>query len=196
MSDVRRALERAGEHFELAPGGLDRLLDRRSRRQRNRRIGAVVVALVIGTAGIGGMLMTLGGLGDQRGPATTPSIGPPPQLYPQIAGTYTLTLSKDDPRVQELGLAGPYTMRLLPDGVMLLSVPEGFGGEGPSPSGISFRLSGNQFTTNAFVNFTCPGSVGVYRWELDGNRLTFAPLEDGCEVRQVLFSSEPWRAQP
>jgi hypothetical protein len=196
MSDVRRALERAGERFELAPGGLDRLLDRRSRRHRNRRIGAVVVALVIGTAGIGGMAIAIRGLGDQTMPATTPSIGPAPQLYPQIAGTYTLTLSKDDPRVQELGVAGRYTMRLLPDGVMLLSVPEGFGGEGSTPSGISFRLSGNQFTTNAFVNFTCPGSVGVYRWELDGDRLTFAPLQEGCEVRHVLFSSEPWRAQP
>ena len=196
MSDVRRALERAGERFELAPGGLDRLLDRRSRRHRNRRIGAVVVALVIGTAGIGGMAIAIRGLGDQTMPANTPSIGPGPQLYPQIAGTYTLTLSKDDPRVQELGVAGRYTMRLLPDGVMLLSVPEGFGGEGSTPSGISFRLSGNQFTTNAFVNFTCPGSVGVYRWELDGDRLTFAPLQEGCEVRQVLLSSEPWRAQP
>ena len=196
MSDVRRALERAGERFELAPGGLDRFLDRRSRRQRNRRIGAVVVALVIGTAGIGGMVMAIRGLGDQTRPATTPSIGPAPQRYPQIAGTYTLTLSRDDRRVQQLGLAGRYTMRLLPDGVMLLSVPEGFGGEGPSPSGISFRLSGNQFTTNAFVNFSCPGSVGVYRWKLDGDRLTFAPLEEGCEIRQVLFSSEPWRAQP
>jgi hypothetical protein len=196
VSDVRRALERAGERFELAPGGLDRLLDRRSRRQRNRRIGAVVVALVIATAGIGGMVMAIRGPGDQTRPATTPSISLAPQHYPQIAGTYTLTLSKDDPRVQELGLAGRYTMRLLPDGVMLLSVPGGFGGEGPSPSGISFRLSGNQFTTNAFVNFTCPGSVGVYGWELDGDRLTFAPLEEECEVRQVLFSSEPWRAQP
>jgi hypothetical protein len=196
MSDVRRALERAGERFELAPGGLDRLLDRRSRRQRNRRIGAVVVALVIATAGIGGMVMAIRDLGDQTRPATTPSISPAPQRYLQIAGTYTLTLSKDDPRVQELGLAGRYTMRLLPDGVMLLSVPGGFGGEGPSPSGISFRLSGNQFTTNAFVNFTCPGSVGVYRWELDRDRLTFAPLEEECEVRQVLFSSEPWRTQP
>lgn len=195
MSDVRRALERAGERFELAPGGLDRLLDRRSRRQRNRRIGAVVVALVIGTAGIGGTVMTLRGVGDQTGPATTPSIGPAPQRYTQIAGTYTLTLPKDDPRVQELGLAGRYTMRLLPDGVMLLSVPGGFGGEGPSPSGISFRLSGNRFTTNAFVNFTCPGSVGVYRWELDGGRLTFAPLQEGCEIRRVLFSSQPWRVQ-
>jgi hypothetical protein len=196
MSDVKRALEGAEERFELAPGGLDRLLDRRSRKQRNRRIGTVMVALIIGTAGIGGTVVTLRGMGDRGTPATTPTVPPAPELYPQIAGTYTLSLPEDDPRVQEHGLAGRYTMRLLPDGVMFLSVPEGFGGEGSSPSGISFRLSGNQFTTNAFVNFTCPGSVGVYRWELDGNRLTFAPLEETCEVRRVLFSSEPWRAEP
>jgi hypothetical protein len=196
MSDVRRALERAGERFELAPGGLDRLLDRRSRKQRDRRIGAVVVALVVGTAGIGGTITALRSLGDPTRPAITPSIGPVPKLYAQIAGTYTLTLSKKDPRVRELDLAGRYTMRLLPDGVMLLSVPDGFGGEGPSPSGISFRITGTEFTTNAFVNFTCPGSVGIYRWRLDGDRLTFTPLEEACEVRQVLFSSEPWRAQP
>jgi hypothetical protein len=196
MSDVRRALERFGERFELAPGALDRLIDRRRRRQRSRRIGAVVVALVVGTAGIGGAVTALRGLGDQTRPGTTPSIGPGPERYVQIAGTYTLTLSNDDPRVEELGLTGRYTMRLLPDGVMLLSVPEGFGGEGPSPSGISFRLSGNQFSTNAFVNFTCPGSVGVYRWELEGDRLTFAPLEEDCAVRQVLFSSGSWRARP
>jgi len=196
MSEVKRALERAGERFELAPGGLDRLLDRRSRKQRNRRIGAVVVALVIGTAGIGGTVVGLRELGTQTRPAATPGIGPPRQLYTQIAGTYTVTLSNEDPKISEHGLAGTYTMRLLPDGVMLLSVPRGFGGEGPSPSGISFRLSGNQFTTNAFVNFTCPGSVGVYRWELDGNRLTFAPLAEECEIRRVLFSSAPWPAQP
>jgi hypothetical protein len=87
-------------------------------------------------------------------------------------------------------------MRLRPDGVVLLSVPQGFGREGPSPSGISFRLSGNQFTTNAFINLTCPQSVGVYRWELMGRRLTFMPLEEDCEVRRVLFASEPWQVQP
>ncbi len=199
MSDVKRALEREGERFELAPGGLERLFDRRSRKQRNQRIGAAAAALVIAGAGIWLAVVGLGGLGTETRPAATPTPAPR-ELYPEIAGTYTVRLSNEDPQVQELGLAGPYTMRLLPDGVMLLSIPEGlgeggFGGEGPSPSGISFRLSGNQFTTNAFVNFTCPGSVGVYRWELDGDRLTFAPLQEECEIRRVLFSSEPWRAQ-
>ena len=195
MGDVKRALEREGERFGLAPGGLERLFDRRSRKQRNRRIRAAVGAFVIATAGMGFAVLGLRGLGDQTRPADLPTPGPARELYLRIAGTYTVTLSNEDPQVEELDLAGAYTMRLLPDGVMLLSVPRGFGGEGPSPSGISFRVSGNQFTTNAFVNFTCPGSVGVYRWEIDGDRLTLAPLEEGCEVRQVLFSSEPWRAQ-
>jgi len=107
-----------------------------------------------------------------------------------------VTLSNEDSQVQENGLAGRYAMRLLPDGVMLLSVPEAFGAEGPSPSGISYRLSGNQFTTNAFVNLTCPGSVGVYRWQLGGSRLTFTPVEEDCGIRRVLFTSRPWLVQP
>jgi hypothetical protein len=91
---------------------------------------------------------------------------------------------RQDP-VQEHGLAGPTRCGSLPDGVMLLSVPEGFGREGQSPSGISFRLSGNQFTTNAFVIFTCPGSVGVYRWQLEGSRLNFTPLREDRDVWRV-----------
>lgn len=195
MSDVKRALEREEQRFELEPGGLERLFDRRRRKQRNQRIGTAVVALVIAGAGIGLAALGLRGLGTQTRPATPPTTGPGQELYVQIAGTYMVTLSNEDPQVKEHGLAGRYIMRLLPDGVMLLSVPEAFGGEGPSPSGISFRLSGNQFTTNAFVNFTCPGSVGAYRWQLEGSRLIFTPLQEDCEIRRILFSSQPWLIQ-
>jgi hypothetical protein len=194
MSDVKRALEREGERFELAPGGMERLFDRRRRKQRNQRIGAAAAALVV-TAGMGLAVLGLRGLGGETRPGATPTIGPDRVLYLEIAGTYAVTLTSEDPRVQEHSLAGKYTMRLLPDGVVLLSVPEGFGREGPSPSGISFRLSGNQFTTNAFINLTCPQSVGVYRWELTGRRLLFTPLQENCEVRRVLFSSQPWRVR-
>jgi hypothetical protein len=195
MSDVRRALEREGQRFELEPGALERLFERRRRKQRNQRIGTAIVALVIAAAGLGLATLGLRGLGDDVRPATPPTTGPGRELYVEIAGVYSLVLSNEDPRVQEHGLAGRYTMRLLPDGVMLLSVPEAFGAEGPSPSGISFRLSGNQFTTNAFVNFTCPGSIGVYRWQLERNRLVFNPLQEDCEIRRILFSSQPWRIQ-
>lgn len=195
MSDVKHALDREGQRFELEPGALERLFDRRRRKQRNQRIGTAAVALAIAAAGIGLAALGLRGLGTDTQPAAPPTSGPGRELYVEIAGTYMVTLSNEDARVQEHGVAGRYTMRLLPDGVMLLSVPVGFGGEGPSPSGISFRLSGNQFTTNAFVNFTCPGSVGAYRWQLEGSRLIFTPLQEDCEIRRILFSSQPWLIQ-
>jgi hypothetical protein len=195
MSDLKRALEREGQRFELEPGALERLFDRRRRKQRIQRIGTAVVALVVAASGLGLAALGLRGLGTDTRPAAPPTTGPDRELYLEIAGTYTVTLSNEDSRVQENGLAGRYTMRLLPDGVMLLSVPEAFGAEGPSPSGISYRLSGNQFTTNAFVNLTCPGSVGVYRWQLEGSRLIFTPLQEDCEIRRILFSSQPWLIQ-
>jgi hypothetical protein len=195
MSDVRRALERESQRFELEPGALERLFDRRRRKQRNQRIGTAAVALVIATVGVGLAALGLRGLRTDTQPAALPTTGPGRELYVEIAGVYTLTLSNQDLRVQEHGLAGRYTMRLLPDGVMLLSVPESFGGEGPTPSGISFRLSGNQFATNAFVNFTCPGTIGIYRWQIEGNRLIFSPLLEDCEIRRILFSSQPWEIQ-
>jgi hypothetical protein len=190
MPDFRQDLERKSERFELPPGALDRLFERRRRKQRNIRVRAAVLALVIGAAGTLGAVSALREIGTDRRPPTQPS--KPESL---IAGTYTVTLEDDDPVVRANGLGGTYTMRLLPDGVMLLSVPKGFGREGPSPSGISFRLSGNQFTTNAFVNFTCAKTVGVYRWLLRGNRLTLTPLQEPCDVRAALFGSRPWQRE-
>lgn len=52
--------------------------------------------------------------------------------------------------------------------------------EGPTPSGITYRLSGDRFTTNALVNISCPGTVGTYRWRLADGRLVFTPLQDVC----------------
>lgn len=192
MPDFRQNLERKSERFELAPGALDRLFERRRRKQRNIRIRAAVLALVVGAVGTWGAVSALRETGTERRPAEQPSR---PESYSLIAGTYAVTLEDDDPEVRANELAGTYTMRLLPDGVMLLSVPKGFGREGPSPSGISFRLSGNQFTTNAFVNLTCANTVGVYRWLLRGNRLTLTPLQEPCDVRAALFGSRPWQRE-
>jgi hypothetical protein len=193
MPDFRQDLERKSERFELAPGALDRLFERRRRKQRNIRIRAAVLALVVGAAGTWGAVSALREIGTERRPAEQPSR---PESYSLIAGAYTVTLEDDDRVVRANGLAGTYTMRLLPNGVMLLSVPKGgFGREGPSPSGISFRLSGNQFTTNAFVNLTCAKTVGVYRWLLRGNRLTLTPLQEPCDVRAALFGSRPWQRE-
>jgi hypothetical protein len=56
MSDLRSGLERESERFDLAPGALERVLDRHRRKEARRRIGAGVVALVVAAFGIWGAL--------------------------------------------------------------------------------------------------------------------------------------------
>jgi hypothetical protein len=191
MADLRSALDRESERFDLAPGALDRLFERRRRKDRNQRIGAGLIVLVILAVSGWGAVSVLGGSATHPRPASSSSSGPG-RLYLEIAGSYTVTLSPADPGVTAQGMAGTYTMQLLPDGAVLLSAPVGSVREGPSPSGITYRLSGSRFTTNAFVNISCPGTVGTYRWTLAGGRLVFTPLQEVCAVRRTLFASKPW----
>jgi hypothetical protein len=107
-----------------------------------------------------------------------------------IAGTYVTNLPAGDPTVDRLGLAGRYELRLLTSGVLLLSVPPSFE---QAVGSVVFRLSGNVFTTNAFTNFLCPGTVGTYRWAIDAESLAFVPLDEPCELRRALFSTRTWR---
>jgi hypothetical protein len=66
MSDLRDALDRESKRYDLAPGALERTLDRRRRRSQRRRIGAAVVGLAI--AGLTAWAaVSLGGLG--KGPS-------------------------------------------------------------------------------------------------------------------------------
>jgi hypothetical protein len=195
MFDFRNDLETRSERFELAPGALPRMLERRRRKQRGLRIRAGVLAVLVAGIGTWGAVSALRDLGATR-PGASPSQGIDQRSYALIAGTYTKTLTDDDPIVLANDMAGSYTMRLRADGVTVLSVPPGFTAEGTSPSGISFRLSGDRFTTNAFVNLTCEKSVGVYEWDLRDGRLSLIPLAEPCEVRAALFGTTPWEREP
>lgn len=53
MSDLRAILERESASVDLVPGGFDRLLQRRDRRQQNRRIVTAIIALVLAAVAIG-----------------------------------------------------------------------------------------------------------------------------------------------
>jgi hypothetical protein len=195
MTDYRPVLDRESERFDLAPGALDRLFERRRRKSRNQRMAAGFVALIFVAIGAWGAVALSGGLASQPRPASSPTPSPDRQLYRKIAGNYTMALSPSDPGVSAEGMAGTYTMRLLPDGAVLISAPVGALQEGPSPSGITYRLLGSRFTTNAFVNISCPGTVGNYRWKLVAGRLVFRPLQDVCAVRRTLFATKPWLVQ-
>ena len=148
MSELKDALERRSDLFDLEPGALDRFFRRRERRERRRRVAAICLALGVTAAGA---LLTV------------------------------RALSSDEPVLGE-------------NGVLDLTAPAGFV-EGRSPSGITFRISGDVFTTNAFVNVACSNTVGRYRWRLSGTELSFEPIVDPCGVRRTLFASEAWSRQ-
>lgn len=79
MSDLRSALDREGKRFDLAPGALERVLDRRRRRSQRRRAGAIAVGLVIGGLAVWAAV-SLGGLGKR------PTI--PAHPTPGLEGTW------------------------------------------------------------------------------------------------------------
>lgn len=190
MSELKHQLDRASERFDLEPEALDRFFRRRERRERRQRIAAMCLALGVVAAGAFIAVRALTGGGDPI--PTAPKTDE--ELLLELAGTYTVTLEDSAPAVRANDIAGEYTMRLLPNGVIELAAPEGFV-EGRAPSGITFRISGDEFTTNAFVNATCPGTVGVYRWTLNGNELSFESIREPCGLRQTLVASEPWERQ-
>jgi hypothetical protein len=90
-------------------------------------------------------------------------------------------------------MAGTWTLRLKANGVLTLSAPRSFHGDLTS---VAFRVQGERFTTNAFVNDPrCPNDVGVYRWRRAGGTLVFTPVSDACALRRALFSTQPWHTR-
>ena len=189
MSELKDALDGRSERFDLDPGAMDRFFRRRDRRERRRRVAAICLAL--GVTAAGALLAVRALTSDQPVPAAPRTDD---ELLAELAGTYTVTLTDAMPFVIENDLAGEYEMTLRPDGVLELTAPAGFV-EGRNPSGITFRISGDELATNAFVNVTCHSTVGRYRWTLSGDTLTLAPIADACGLRRTLFASEAWELQ-
>lgn len=59
MNETRDVLERVGERFDFPDHAFERMLRRRDRRQRNRRVGTIVVALAAAAVAIGGSIEVL-----------------------------------------------------------------------------------------------------------------------------------------
>ena len=190
MSELKDALDRRSERFDLEPGALERFFRRRERREGRRRVAAICLALGVTAAGA---LLAARALSSNEPVPAAPKTDE--ELLAELAGTYTITLEDSTPAVRENDMAGEYTMTLGANGVLDLTAPAGFV-EGRSPSGISFRISGDTFTTNAFVNVACSNTVGRYRWTLTGTELSFEPLVEACGVRRTLFVSGVWERQP
>ena len=196
--ELRRDAARIDADVERNLGAVEA----RSRRRNDLPItGLLAAAAIIALA-------VLFRVGEPRsdtaaGPGSSPTVPPPSTVpspsgvatYPQIAGTYSVSLDPTDPAVQRDGLRGLWTMRLQPDRLVLMSPPPTFAPGSAGLTGIAFSLTGDRFRTNLFYNDYC-NSVGTYTWALQAGRLALTPVDDTCSIRRTLLATTPWRTSP
>lgn len=187
---LREGLERSAATVEPDVSlRLPEAVSRGKRRQRVRRT-VVVLSTVLVVAGIGGAAVQLGRFAEHSQSASVGATGTPAP-YGAIAGTYTARITPASSVVRHNGMAGDWTLRLDPNGVLTLVTPKSFRNV---PSGSAFKIEGARFTTDAFVNDPrCSNDVGVYRWQRSAGNLTFTPVTETCAVRRTLFSAARWR---
>jgi hypothetical protein len=80
MPDLADLLERQSQSVDREPGGLDRLVRRRARRERNRRVGAAALALLVTVAAIAAVIRAGGDTERPAGPSLSVVSPPPPGL--------------------------------------------------------------------------------------------------------------------
>ena len=182
---VREQIERSVRNIDP---NLRSVLDRVARRGRRRRRLAVA-ARVSAVAGFIAIVVF-------AGPSvldllrTSPRPNSPVEPYSVIAGTYGATIAPESGVVTHADMAGRWTLVLDPDGSLELAAPPGFQAE---TSGITYRLVGQEFQTNAFPNDLCHAQLpGRYRWSKTGGQLHFSLVEDPCDARVVLFTGQSW----
>jgi hypothetical protein len=190
---LREGLDRSASAVQPDVGRLLPEAIARGRRRRRARRASLVVGTVAALAVVGLAVPQFTGF-VQRVQQPAVSQGPtlPPGPDGVIAGGYTTTLGATSRVIQDNGMAGTWTLRLKANGVMTMSAPRSFHGDLVS---IAFRVQGDRFTTNAFVNDPrCSNDVGVYRWKRAGTSLVFTPVSETCALRRALFSTKPWHA--
>lgn len=191
---LRQGLERSasGATADLVDDLPDALIRGRRRKRAMIAVRATSIVTVLAIVAVLGPRL-VGSIRNEQPavPSPTPS---GTTDFSAIAGTYTVELTDADATVASNHMAGAWVIQLGPDGAMQLSIPAGFTREGQAPAGNAFSLAGSQVRTNLFYNDFCH-SVGVYRWQLRGTRLTFTPLSEDYAVRRAVFASKPWNVR-
>jgi hypothetical protein len=165
------------------------MFERSRRRQRNRKVGALGMGILLILAVLA---IVRSSLPEGRRPEPA---RPRPITARSIAGTYTVGLPASDEQVDRLGLEGRYSMQLKPDGSLLLVGPRKV--DFPwNPA--TFELSRGVLTTDAFVGTSDPDqgcrARATYRVEAGTGSLTFTPVEEPCRFRAVILATGTWTA--
>ena len=191
---LREGLERSASAVQPDVGRRLPEAITRGRRRRRARRASLIVGTVAALAAVGLAVPQVTGFVQriQHPPVIQgPTLTTGPDAV--IAGSYTSTLGATSRVIRDNGMAGAWTLRLKANGVLMLSAPRSFHGDLVS---IAFRVQGDRFTTNAFVNDPrCANDVGAYRWQRAGGTLVFTPVSDACALRRALFSTKPWHAR-
>jgi hypothetical protein len=189
MSDLRSVLEREGKRVALPPDAADRMFERGRRRQRNRKVGALGMGILLLLAVLAIVRSSLPE-GHRPEPAR-----PRPITARSIAGTYTVRLPASGEQVVRLGLEGRYSMQLKPDGSLVLVGPHKV--DFPwNPA--TFDVSEGVLTTDAFVGTADPDqgcrTRATYRVERGVGSLMFTPIEEPCRFRVTILATSLWTA--
>lgn len=182
MAELHDLLERESERYALPEGAGERMFERGRRRERNRRLAALSVGVILFVAMLAIVRSGLP-VGDRE-----PRPAVPAPINPRsIAGTYSVRLGSEDPGVGGL-LEGRFEMRLRADGAMDLTSPKRFDLPGDP---ITFEIHEGLLTTDALVGSGCD-APGAYRVGLDAGTLAFVPVDEPCELRRVLLATRAW----
>jgi len=180
---LREGLDRAASPLDPdVEGSLRSVLARRRRRVRARQAALVLATAVAVAASVLGVRV---GLGARSADEASPADG-----AQQIVGRYEVVLSADDSAGVSPSLAGRWRMQLDTDGTVELDAPDTFRAE-QNPLGISYTATDSGFRTNIFYDNFCL-SVGSYTWRRTPDGLVFDLMDDGCEIRRVLLTSQRW----
>jgi predicted nucleic acid-binding Zn ribbon protein len=192
MSDMRALLEREGERVSLPSDAADRMFERGRRRERNRRLRALGIGALLVVAVLVIVRSSLPN-GHRSEPAR-----PRPITARSIAGTYAVRLRASDKQVDRLGLVGPFSMQLKPDGSLHIIGPHKIAFPW-NPA--TFEISRGVLTTDAFVGTSDPHhphqgcqAPATYRVERGAGSLTFTPVEERCRFRAAILATRSWTA--
>ncbi len=184
---VRDQVERSVRHIDPEIGTV---LDRVASRGRRRRRLAVAMKVSV-AAGLIALIVIAGPSVLDLLNTSPDRPASPVSPYSAIAGTYRTTIAAEPGVVTQAGMTGRWTLRLDADGSLELEAPPGFQAEA---SGVTYRIVGREFQTNAFPNDLCHAQPlpGRYHWILTDGLLRFTIIEDPCEARAILFAGQHW----
>ena len=163
---------------------------RTSRLVLRQRVGgaALVVALIASAVFLGPGIVDV--IRNQR---NEPADRPTPAPTGTLPGSYRVDLSGADGRLVSAGLDGEWTLTFNSDGALLWNAPASAGISEGLPRD-TYQMSGDRIVTTAFVPELCEGAVGTYTWKRTGSSLSLRVVDDACELRAAVLTSEPWSA--